>query len=101
MKKTMDLPEDWIREMKFRSAREGRNPREVAEEALRRGWAAASSSAPPGARHRLRLPIIPASPGARPFELTGERLMELEWEAEMMDGCMPRQTFHISLSRGF
>jgi hypothetical protein len=47
------------------------------------------------------LPIIPASPGARPFELTGERLMELEWEAEMMDGCMPRQTFHISLSRGF
>jgi hypothetical protein len=82
VKTTMDLPEDLIREMKFRAVREGRKLREVAEEVFRRGLAAPASSRPPGERHRCRLPIIPASPGARPFDLTGERLMELELEAE-------------------
>ncbi len=82
MKTTMDLPEDLIREMKFRAVREGRKLRDVAEEVFRRGLAASVSPRPSGERHRVSLPIIPAPPGARPFELTGERLMELELEAE-------------------
>ena len=36
----------------------------------------------PGIRHRVKLPIIPIPPGAKPFELSGERLLELEMEAE-------------------
>lgn len=45
MKTTMDLPEDLIREMKFRAVREGRKFRDVAEEVLRRGLAAQSNPA--------------------------------------------------------
>lgn len=82
MKTTMDLPEDLIREMKFRAVREGRKLREVAEEVLRKGLAASVSPRSSGERHRVRLPIIPAPANARRFELTGERLMHLETEAE-------------------
>jgi hypothetical protein len=80
MKTTIDLPEDLVREMKFRAVREGRKLRDVAEEVFRRGLAAPTSS--PGVRHRVKLPIIPTPPGAKSFELSGERLLELEIEAE-------------------
>lgn len=80
MKTTIDLPEDLVREMKFRAVREGRKLRDVAEEVFRRGLAAPAPL--PGVRQRVKLPIIPASPGAKPFELSGERLLELETEAE-------------------
>jgi hypothetical protein len=80
MKTTIDLPEDLVREMKFRAVREGRKLRDVAEEVFRRGLAAPAPM--PGVRHRVKLPLIAAPPGAKPFELSGERLMELEMEAE-------------------
>ncbi len=80
MKTTLDLPEDLVREMKFRAVREGRKLREVAEEVFRRGMAVPSPV--PGTRHRVKLPIIPAAVGARPFDLGGDRLLELEMEAE-------------------
>lgn len=80
MKTTIDLPEDLIREMKFRAVREGRKLRDVAEEVFRRGLAAPVPV--PGVRLRVRLPIIPAPVGAKPFDLSGERLLELELEAE-------------------
>jgi hypothetical protein len=79
MKTTLDLPEDLVREMKFRAVREGRKLRDVAEEVFRRGMAAPGSA--PGTRHRVKLPIIPAPGGAKPFDLSGERLLELEMEA--------------------
>lgn len=79
MKTTLDLPEDLVREMKFRAVHQGRKLRDVAEEVFRRGLAAPVPS--PGVRHRVKLPIIPAPAGARPFELSGERLLELEMEA--------------------
>jgi plasmid stability protein len=81
MKTTMDLPEELVREMKFRAVREGRKLREVAEEIFRRGLAASASAAESGTRRRIDLPLIPAPPGAVPFELSGERLLELEVEA--------------------
>ncbi len=82
MKTTFDLPEDLVREMKFRAVREGRKLREVAEEVFRRGLAAPPASRGPGARHRVNLPIIPVPAGAKSFELSGERLLELEMETE-------------------
>lgn len=80
MKTTIDLPEDLVREMKFRAVREGRKLREVAEEVFRRGLAAPAPS--PGVRLRVKLPIVPAPAGAKPFDISGERLLELEQEAE-------------------
>ncbi len=83
MKTTIDLPEDLVREMKFRAVREGRKLREVAAEVFRRGLAAPETTIQPGARRRIQLPIIPAPAGARPFELSGDRLLELEKEADV------------------
>jgi hypothetical protein len=82
MKTTIDLPEDLVREMKFRAVREGRKLREVAVDVFRRGLAAPASPREPLGRHRVELPIIPAPAGTQPFELSGERLLELELEAE-------------------
>ena len=82
VKTTMDLPEDLIREMKFRAVREGRKLRDVAEEVLRRGLAAQATPAGGSIRQRVKLPIIPCPPGAKPFELSGDRLLELATEAE-------------------
>jgi|688.fasta_scaffold98139_3 plasmid stability protein len=82
MKTTMDLPEDLIREMKLRAVREGRKLREVAEDVLRRGLAAQSTPLEGSIRQRVKLPIIPCPPGAKPFELTGDRLLELASEVE-------------------
>ncbi len=82
MKTTIDLPEDLVREMKFRAVREGRKLRDVAEEVFRRGLAAPPASKGSGERHRVSLPIIPAPVGAKPFKISGERLLELEMEAE-------------------
>ena len=82
MKTTFDLPEDLVREMKFRAVREGRKLRDVAEEVFRKGLAAAPPPLSSGKRNRVSLPIIPAPPNAPSFELSGERLLELESEAE-------------------
>ncbi len=82
MKTTFDLPEDLVREMKFRAVREGRKLREIAEEVFRRGLAARPANSNPSKRQRVKLPLIPAPANASPFDLSGERLMELELEAE-------------------
>jgi hypothetical protein len=82
MKTTIDLPEELVREMKFRAVREGRKLREVAEEVFRRGLAAPAPARAPGERHRVKLPIVPAPAGSKPFKISGKRLLELELEAE-------------------
>ena len=86
MKTTLDLPEDLVREMKFRAVRQGRKLRDVAEEVFRRGLAAPSAASSSGGRHRVELPLIPAPAGAKSFEINGERLLELEMEAESRGG---------------
>lgn len=80
MKTTIDLPEDLVREMKVRAARDGRKLRDVAAEIFRRGLETASR--PPAKRRRVTLPILPAPPGARPFDLTGEDVHRMEMESE-------------------
>lgn len=89
MKTTFDLPEDLVREMKFRAVREGRKLRDVAEEVFRRGLAAPQRAVQPGVRHRIKLPLIPSPAGAKPFELSGERLLELEMEIDGGGGQQP------------
>ncbi len=85
MKTTIDLPEDLVREMKFRAVLEGCKLREVAEEVFRRGLSAPVLLAE--ARHRVKLPLVPMPEGATPFELSGMRLFDLETEAaQTVDG---------------
>ncbi len=85
MKTTIDLPEDLVREMKFRAVREGRKLRDVAEEVFRRGLAAPVTTAKTGDRQRVQLPLIPAQVAAKPFNLSAARLLELEMDAEMQN----------------
>ena len=54
---------------------------EVAEEVIRRGLEAPMKPSP-GRRRRVALPILPAPAGAVPFDLSGDRLLELELAAE-------------------
>jgi len=81
MKPTMDSPEGLVRESQLRTVREGRKRSEVAEEIFRRGLVVPVCPAESRKRRRIDLPLIPAPPGAKPFELSGERLLKLVSEA--------------------
>lgn len=83
MKMTLDLPDNLLREMKLRAVLEGRKLKDVAAETIRRGLAVSESSPHSTRRHRVKLPIVAAPPGAQKFELTGDRIHELEMEAEV------------------
>lgn len=83
MKTTLDIPDDLLRTMKMQAVQEGRKFKDVAVEIFRRGLTRMPPPASRPARHRVKLPLIKAEPGARTFELTGERIHELELESEM------------------
>ena len=82
MKATIELPDDLMREIKVKAAREDRKLRELVADLLRRGL---DAEPPKVVRHRVKLPLIhtahPAAPGE---ELTPERVAEIliEQEAE-------------------
>lgn len=103
MKTTIDLPEDLVREMKFRAVRDGRKLREVAEEVFRRGLAAPAALCRPGGRYRFNLPLVPSPSGAKLFELSGKHLLDLEMEAEQAnparDKKIERIVFMVWLNR--
>jgi plasmid stability protein len=85
MKTTLELPDDLMREIKVRAAREDRRLKDVVTELLRKGLAAQESGAKqPG--HRVKLPLIkgghPAAPGE---ELTAERIAEILAEEDARD----------------
>jgi hypothetical protein len=75
VKTTIDLLEELVREMKFRAVREGRKLRKVAEEIFRRGLAAPKQPTTQGKRRRIKLPLIPAPRGAKPFKLSERGFM--------------------------
>lgn len=83
MKTTLDLPEEQVREMKVRAARQGRKLREVAAEIFQRGLALPENGGAEPVRHRVRLPLIPAPPGAPPMALTGADVDRLLGEQEI------------------
>ena len=84
MKTTIDLPEELVREMKSRAVQEGRKLRDVAAEIFRRGLNASMNPAASTERRRITLPLVPAPEGAKPFDLSGERLLELESGAQSL-----------------
>lgn len=86
MKATLDLPSELLKEMKLRAVHCDRKLKDVVAETIRRGLAAPEiTEAPPtpAVRHRVKLPIIQARPDAPKFNLTPERLHELDTETLM------------------
>ena len=90
MKTTLDIPDDLLRATKMQAVQAGRKFKDVAAEIFRRGLSPPAASRP--VRQRVKLPLIKAEPGARPFALTGARIHELELESE-------RESYEASLRR--
>lgn len=99
MKTTIDLPDGLALSLKITAVRRGKIIKSLATESFRAAMQSMSSAssvarrgkikspvfsnAPGIVRHRVKLPLIKAAPGALPFELTGQRIHELEMESEM------------------
>ena len=83
MKTTLDLPDDLMREIKVRAAREDRKLKDLIAELLRKGLTEETERRPKAGR-RVKLPLIqtkhPASPGE---ELTPERVHEILIQQEI------------------
>lgn len=80
MKTTLDLPEELVREMKIRAAKEGRKLREVATEVIRRGLSAPEQKAP-GKGKLVKLPLFKGGTATRQF--TPEELDEILLQQEV------------------
>jgi plasmid stability protein len=88
MKTTLDLPDDLMRDIKVRAARENRKLKDAIADLLRRGLSRKATEAP-ALRHRVKLPLVQCAHEARPGEeLTPERAaaLLLEEEAEAARG---------------
>ena len=74
MKTTLDLPDELMRTVKIRAAREDRKLKDMLADLLRRGLAD-EAGAPGPVRHRVRLPLVECAHAARPDEeMTPERV---------------------------
>jgi plasmid stability protein len=82
VKTTLDLPDDLMRTIKIRAARENRRLKDLVADLLRRGLTLESED--PGAvRNRVRLPLVECAHSARPGEeLTPDRVAEILLEEE-------------------
>ena len=82
MKTTLDLPDELMRAIKVRAAREDRKLKDLVAELLREGLA--SGQRPAVRRHRVKLPLIesghPANPGE---EMTPDRVAEVLMQEEI------------------
>ncbi|HEX5368822.1 MAG TPA: antitoxin [Dehalococcoidia bacterium] len=82
MKTTIELPDDLMREIKIRAAREDRRLKDLIAELLRQGLADQERHDAPA--HRVELPLIkgghPAPPGQ---ELTPDRIAEILLDQEI------------------
>ncbi len=83
MKTTIDLPDELMRSIKVRAAREDRKLKDLIPELLRKGLATERDDV---LRHRVKLPLIHTAHEAAPGdELTPERVaqilidQEVEW----------------------
>jgi plasmid stability protein len=73
MKTTLDLPDDLVREVKFRAVRENRKLKDAIAELLRRGLSQKSATG-----SRVELPLVQCAHAARPGEeVTPERVAEI------------------------
>ena len=82
MKTTLDLPDDLVKEVKYRAVRDGKKLRETVAELLRRGLAAGPSqtkTARPivGTDLQTGLPIIESPPGAAITSMSADEIYAL------------------------
>jgi hypothetical protein len=90
MKTTLDLPDELMREIKIRAARENRKLKDAIAELLRRGLSRRPTG-PKALRNRVKLPLVQCAHDAQPAEeITPERAAEIlqEEEAERRDGTV-------------
>jgi plasmid stability protein len=78
MKTTLELPDDLMREIKVRAAREDRRLKDVVTELLRKGLAAQEKP-----QHRVKLPLIRTGPAKPGEELTPEKIHEILLQQEV------------------
>ena len=82
MKTTLELPDELMREIKVRAAREDRKLKELVAELLRAGLKVEGEK--PKKPHRVKFPLIYSSHAAPPGqELTPERVHEILLEQEV------------------
>lgn len=73
MKTTLDLPDDLMRDIKIRAARENRKLKDVIADLLRRGMSQKATE--PSPHRRVTLPLVLCSNEASPeAEMTPERV---------------------------
>jgi plasmid stability protein len=91
MKTTLDLPDELVREIKVKAAREGRKLKDAVADLLRAGLAAgkAKATARAARKKNQRLPLVKCRHAATPAtEMTPERIadvllrQEASWHAE-------------------
>jgi plasmid stability protein len=80
MKTTLDLPEELVREMKIRAAREGRKLREVATEVIQKGLSIPAPAEKVAAK-RIKFPLFKGGKATRQF--TPEELDEILLQEEV------------------
>ncbi len=82
MKTTLDLPDDLMRDIKVRAARENRKLKDAVADLLRRGLSRKAVE-PPRRRPRVTLPLVRCSHEALPGEeVTPERVARVLLEEE-------------------
>jgi len=82
MKTTLDLPDDLMRDIKIRAARENRKLKDAIADLLRRGLSRKSGEAPK-LRRRVTLPLVRCAHDARPGEeMTPDRVARVLLEEE-------------------
>ena len=75
MKTTLDLPDELMRAIKIRAAREDRKLKDLIADLLRRGLAEERG---PASGHRVRLPLVQCAHGALPgTEMTPDRVADV------------------------
>lgn len=85
MKATIELPDDLMREIKVRAAREDRKLKDLVADLLRKGLAAEK---PPARTNHVKFPLIKGTRTPSPAEVSPERIaqilldQEVEWLAK-------------------
>ena len=90
MKTTLDLPDDLMREIKIRAAKESRKLKDTIADLLRRGISQ-KTMAPRTLRNRVNLPLVRCAHEVPPGEeMTPERVAQLllQEESEKPDGAV-------------
>ena len=76
MKMTMEIPDELMRAIRVKAAREDRKLKELVAELLRSGLAQLEEETPE-VGHRVKLPFVQGKPAAPGQEMTPERVAQI------------------------